>query len=542
MNVRSNLSTTGLKQKQRITQSTVNAKEIGVGLLATLPIEQQSKYIESNLPFYNLGAFFSNQQESIQPKQRRSRHDATHKDKNTEIDSLKESGNESYILKMATRNVRRFYYRLLDEGKPFGVTDDMAESFLFYANWIEPIRYISRRVVKLEKALEVNRTQFFTDLVENYKLEKSDRQTALMLKDLKLFEDNDKVLCKCIDNIKTQISNLRKNENKICVIDKHCKGGRRKVEDTKTISVLEEIIYEKKKERKELFLQKDAFLQQNSELKRFVLLKNCNVLVQFDKEVSDAEIQSFSPSKLVSQNFEEIEHVAQSIAENTNFTKHIKIPQIEMKDTFGIFSIYRNVAMRYFNELEVDKKTENDEKLPLPITKELTRTVAICFESNGETERFIRSQSFFGVKKSERVSVEAPRVLERKMAEFVIRNASEKEEEKTEKPNDFVQNTVLAANNIDEKSYSDLCNELFILMDGRYVNEDNPERETAFVWEGDVINDLIKEYDYGNIIQMKRGRRLLHILDELREKRRIINLKRVTEEANKKVTRDRVEF
>ncbi|EDS88672.1 hypothetical protein EHI_045930, partial [Entamoeba histolytica HM-1:IMSS] len=111
------------RKKQNIVNT--NAQCISQELYDTIKEEERNKYIVSSLAMYNLGEYFSNNQERLIPKIRKSRHNKGRKEEEINMESIEEIMEEYKEIKGFTRYVKKSLSEMIEKGKKYGVNKEI---------------------------------------------------------------------------------------------------------------------------------------------------------------------------------------------------------------------------------------------------------------------------------------------------------------------------------------------------------------------------------------------------------------------------------
>ncbi|ELP91121.1 hypothetical protein EIN_269570 [Entamoeba invadens IP1] len=536
-----------LKQRRaRINKciNVINAEVIGLEQSKELPAEKLAQVIESDLPQYNLGTFFSAFPEPLAIIQRKSRHVKIAEDLDERLKTEK-----SKTVLSAAKKTQKVFYELVDAAAKIGISREPILIALFYNYGLSLLNNMTRRAAKFMNDYKKKGDEFLRNIQKKYEAEKPERDLKIRIKKYNQVDGNVKTVKSIITSLEETITLLKDPKSKISTMS--TEGNEEFVYDEESIESINNIIKLKMKQIEMLQKQNDEFVEHDDELKRLTKYNTLHFVLVLDHKnshVMDLDIKA-SYFDRVKKSEEKIKQ----FAAEKQFVKDVCIPE----DIVGRYLPKLNGKVRDRVDDEFIPKVEdvntkenytgNKVVSQKALDKAKKNAFEISFTDSFECNLFNRNFRVFGNGLLYKVTMENanyPRRVEKNYGAIVMNHAKQIYAQAHPQNNSWgfkymhAESFVIAKNNITRKMYittienlTDLATALF-----EQINNTNINTKKIYISKYETGQKVFEDYSYPEILEKIENNTIEPILREEREILYRIEMKEMIERATKKIT------
>ncbi|ELP91525.1 hypothetical protein EIN_451260 [Entamoeba invadens IP1] len=495
------------QRRKRISRgaTVINAEIINLTQSKGLPPERLTKAIESELPEYNLGEYFSAFPEPLYNIPRKSRHLKISEDTLKDLNERLKTETSKVVLS-STSKTQKVFYELVDTAAAIGISREPILVSLFYNYGVLPLNNLSRRAAKFMNDFKKSGEHFLKDIQKKFEAEKDERDLKILIQRYTQVDGNIKTIEAIIKSLNNTIQLLKDPDSKICVISKE--GYKEFVYDEESIEMINKIIQLKNKQIEELKRQNYALVEHNDELKRLTKYNTLHyILVMENNEprITDLDIKA---SYLEHVNKSEVK--VKQIANEKEYKKDVYIP----KDIIERYLPKLNGKVRDKVDEEFIPKVDDVNAAKKSSGKKVVSQEAldiakkniyeISFTDPFKYKLFKRTFTVFGRGRIDKVPFKKanyPRRVEKYFGALVMKNAKKIylkkiEENSTELKFIRQEDVIVATNNITTKMFDITRENLRTLIRTLFqdVNHRNIKAKTLHISGYEIVENVYDHY------------------------------------------------
>ncbi|ELP85753.1 hypothetical protein EIN_281140 [Entamoeba invadens IP1] len=524
--------------------NTINAEIIGLEQSKGLPAEKLAKVIESDLPQYNLGTFFSAFPEPLSDIPRKSRHIKIAEDFDERLKTEK-----SKTVLSATKKTQKVFYELVDAAARIGISREPILVALFYNYGLSLLNNMTRRAAKFMNDYKKEGDEFLRNIQKKYEAEKPGRDLKIRIKKYNQLDGNVEIIRSIVKSLEKTITLLKDPKSKISTISPE--GIEEFVCDEESIESINNIIQLKMKQIEKLQKQNDEFVKHDDELKRLTKYNTLHYILVLDHKnphVMDLDMKA-SYFDQVKKSEEKIKQFA---AEN-QFKKDVCIPE----EIVGRYlpklngKVKESVDEEFIPKVEEVNKTAKWGVTQLVSQKALDKaknnTFEISLTDSFEYDLLERTFRVFGngsIYKVTKENANYPRRVEKYHGTIVMNYAKQIYAQKHPQNapwcnrSKYSDSIVIAVNNITWQMYSTTKQNLINLAKVLFgqINNFNMNTRTMFVSEYSLVDKVFEDYPHTEVVERMENNTIEAVL---RDEREILYRKQMNdmiEQTTKKIT------
>ncbi|ELP91065.1 hypothetical protein EIN_268010 [Entamoeba invadens IP1] len=522
----------------------INAEVIGLEQSKGLPAEKLAQVIESDLPQYNLGTFFSSFPEPLANISRKLRHVKIAEDLDERLKTEK-----SKTVLSAAKKTQKVFYELVDAAAKIGISREPILIALFYNYGLSLLNNMTRRAAKFMNDYKKEGDEFLRNIQKKYEAEKPERDLKIRIKKYNQVDGNVKTVKSIITSLEETITLLKDPKSKISTISPE--GNEEFVYDEESIESINNIIKLKMKQIERLQKQNDEFVEHDDELKRLTKYNTLHFVLVLDHKnphVIDLDMKA-SYFDRVKKSEEKIKQ----FAAEKQFVKDVCIPE----DIVGRYLPKLNGKVRDRVDDEFIPKVEdvntkenytgNKVVSQKALDKAKKNAFEISFTDSFECNLFNRNFRVFGNGLLYKVTMENanyPRRVEKNYGAIVMNHAKQIYAQAHPQNNSYCyhrissESFVVAVNNITHKMFKTTKQNLIDLARALFeqINNTNIKTKTIYISEYTIVKKVFEDYSYPEILERIGNNTIEPILREEREILYRIEMKEMIERATKKIT------
>ncbi|EKE42770.1 hypothetical protein ENU1_010780 [Entamoeba nuttalli P19] len=518
------------RKKQNIINT--NAQCISQELYDTIKEEERNKYIVSSLAMYNLGEYFSNNQERLIPKIRKSRHNKGRKEEEINMENIEEIMEEYKEIKGFTTYVKKSLSEMIEKGKKYGVNKEIIVKVVMKNCGSYFVKNLGRRCSKYIRKMKEKEEETFKEIKETY--QKKEKEIIIQEKLGKYFgfKKNYNNLQVVIKKLKSAVEFLEKPENVIRKFGKVGEYEERKNEVDESIKrSIENIIKEKEEEINAMEKAIKEYWKESEEenLENYIEFKEYNIVginkIERIKDKEDIDIK-----KNIYKKIKEGKEKLEEICKEYNMQKDFGIEEDIIEYGFAkgevvtVINEYPkevseliNKAYSYFQQKQKINQYGN---LPRKekIEEMKRKVVCITFSTKEKTNEFEKYSKFVGIKSTKKCCFSYPGKLRSIIGLYLCREIENKfNKSKYHSWRTLFDSCYVSSNNITYSLFDKYCSQLRKIINDRYSNVDDITQGTACISINIVIKEVIKKYPMSKLEEACDKNQLEKLVDEVRK-------------------------
>ncbi|EDR28315.1 DNA double-strand break repair Rad50 ATPase, putative [Entamoeba dispar SAW760] len=494
--------------------------------------EEKKKYIVSSLAMYNLGEYFSNKQETLIPKIRRSRHNKGRKDKEINKDNIEEIMNKYKEIKGFTPYVKKSISEIIEKGKKYGVNEEIIIKVIMKNCGSYFVKNLGRRCSKYIRKMKEKEEEMFKEINETY--QKKEKEIIIQEKLGKYFKfkKNYNNLEIVIKKLKSAVEFLNKPENVVRKFGKVREYEESKNEIDESIKRnIENIIKEKEEEIKEMEKAIKEYWKENEEenLENYIEFKNYNIIgIRKRERIENKE--DIDIKKNIYKKIKEGKEKIKDICKEYNMKKEIGIEEDIIEYGFAkgevVTLTYKypkevneiiDKAYSYFEQKQKINKYGNLARKE-KIEEMKRKVICITFSTNEKTKEFEKYSKVVGIKLTKKCCFSYPGKIQSIVGLYLCKEIENKfNKNKYHSWRTLFDSCYVSSNNITYLLFDKYCNRLRRIINERYSNIDDITKGTAYISSNTVINEVIKKYPMSKLEEAWDKNQLENLVDEVRK-------------------------
>ena len=534
-----------------------------------LPDDIKKDYYPCSLPMYELGDLFDYKQQPLYKVQKSPTFSRkiTLNQNDEEKQKIVQLEEKYPSLKNNTVFVKKSLVDMIEKGKKYDVSEEIVICVVMKDGGNVDVKNIGRRCAKFNKQIEEREEEVFEEMKVKYEKRKESRHVGEMMYNYKSFSNylqSSECDYKQLELLQKQMFTFHPTMKTLPDIEQfnqQKKQNENNSEDPmkemfdQMMSIKKKQIDEMKEKERE-FLNKEKYVDLFTQCEKAIIIVSKDDIVDKDQFDIKKQLKRYFDSSSLS-----LDEIQKEYGCSYDLTISEKVcdafaPKGEIKSILqefpeNTFDICEK-GVKYGNELiKTSKKEEKPELLTMNIVEEVKKKVAILFITHySYAEQWRKIENIMNVESITITSIKSFKNIARSTGNFVssyiFGSTKEKLYGKERRRNrtyyydrwydlKLLHKCYVGANKITTQQFSEMKEKMNDLLKWNFHNENDIERRTAYIDSNEVIDAMIKLWNYDDLCVMKDNNTMLQHIGEVRNEMVQRKLEEMDKEINEKV-------